>query len=57
MNAFLWTVAALAAFNTLCVLFALFTRGGLPEAKEHVRMIDAMITACFGVWALCLLFR
>lgn len=57
MNAFLWAIGIVAGLNTLCVMFALFTHGQLPKADGSIRFLDAIVTACFGVWALCLLFR
>lgn len=57
MNYFLIVVAAFPCLNMTAVLIALLTNGGLPPANEAHRLIDAIVTACFGVWALCLFFR
>lgn len=57
MNAFLWTVAVIAAINTLVVILGRYTQAPLGEVKPWHRLVDCLITACLGLWAAYLLIK
>lgn len=55
MRTFLWVILVVAALNTLAVMIGAFSPDGIPPAKPLHRLIDAVITAGLGAWALWLL--
>jgi hypothetical protein len=53
VNALLWTLAVVAAINTVCCLIDRFQE----PMTTGMRIFDAISTAAFGCWALWLLAR